>query len=255
MFRSRDCLFGWVLVGLLAGWWPSPAAEPPREKPATKPPWQRFLQGEDARKANELVEQWAQFYGSGKYEEALKKAEALADLRVRAQGTDHWEAVDARWAAETLRRVLRQGNEARNEFSRALSLFQQSQTLENKGRYQEAQLLLEKNLAIYRQVLGEEHPVTAGSYNNLSFNLNAQTRNREAEDHSRKALAIFRKVLGEEHPDTGTGYDSLANTLFAQGKYREAESNFRQALASRQRALGDEDPLTALVHNNIASSL
>ncbi len=63
---------------------------------AVKPPWQRYLQGEDAKKAAEQEKQLTQLQEAGKFEEALKVAEALAALRQKMQGGDHWQAVDAR---------------------------------------------------------------------------------------------------------------------------------------------------------------
>jgi tetratricopeptide (TPR) repeat protein len=72
-------------------------------------------------------------------------------------------------------------------------------------------------------VLGEEHPHTALSYNNLAANQYAQGKYKEAEEGLRKALAIKRKVLGEEHPHTALSYNNLAANQDAQGKYKEAE--------------------------------
>ncbi len=58
--------------------------------------------------------------------------------------------------------------------------------------------------------LGEDHPDTAGSYNNVASNLNAQGRFDEAEPLFRKGLEIRQQVLGEEHPDTAASYNNLA---------------------------------------------
>jgi tetratricopeptide (TPR) repeat protein len=104
-------------------------------------------------------------------------------------------------------------------------------------------------------VLGEEHPDTANSYNNLAFNLNAQGRYKEAQESYQKALAIFRKVLGEEHPYTAGSYNNVALNLNAQGRYKEAEESFQKALAIRRKVLGEEHPDTAASHNNVAVNL
>ena len=115
--------------------------------------------------------------------------------------------------------------------------------------------MLEKVLAIFQKVLGEEHPDTATSYNNVAFNLTAQGKYVEAEPLYRKALAIYRKGLGEEHADTATSYNNVAYNLKAQGKYAEAEPLFRKALALRRKVLGEEHPDTASSYNNVASNL
>src|SRR6516165_67605 len=159
------------------------AAEP------AQPPWQRLLQGEDAKKAAEQERRLAQGQEAGKFEEALKAAQALAELRGKVQGADHWQAVDARWAVEALGRVVRQGDETRKAYAGSFVLARQAAALEGQGRYRDAQPLQEKLLAICRKVLGEEHPHTAASYHNLAYNQNAQDKYKEAEEGYRKALA------------------------------------------------------------------
>jgi tetratricopeptide (TPR) repeat protein len=231
------------------------ADEPARASPEGKPPWQRLLQGAEARQAAEHEKQLAQLQEAGKFEEALKVAEALAELRVKEQGADHWQAANARWEVEALRRVLRQRGEGRTDYAKVSSLERQANTLKSKGRYKEAQPLLEKILAICRKVLGEEHPHTAQSFNNLAYNLNAQGKYAQAAEGYRKALAIRRKALGEEHPDTATSYNNLAMNLNAQGKYAQAEEGLQKALAIRRKVLGEEHPHTALSYNNVAYNL
>ena len=57
-------------------------------------------------------------------------------------------------------------------------------------------------LAISRKVLGEEHPQTATSLNNLGSLLDAIGDHAAARSSYEQALAISRKALGEEHPRT-----------------------------------------------------
>ena len=82
-------------------------------------------------------------------------------------------------------------------------------------------------LAIRLKALGEGHPDTATSYNNLAVTL-GQGKYAEAEAMLRRALAIRLKALGEGHPDTANSYNNLAATLSAQGKYAEAEAMHRR---------------------------
>ena len=103
--------------------------------------------------------------------------------------------------------------------------------------------------------LGEDHPDTATSYNNLASNLNAQGRYDEAEPLYRKALEIHTQVLGEDHPDTATSYNNVAYNLDDQGRYDEAEPLYRKALEIRTRMLGEDHPDTATSYNNVASNL
>ena len=97
-------------------------------------------------------------------------------------------------------------------------------------------------MAIRRKVLGEDHPDTAASYNNLALNLDAQGKYGAAEPLFQKALAIYLKVLGEDHPDTAASYNNLASNLDAQGKYGEAEPLYQKALASAGRSWARTTP-------------
>jgi hypothetical protein len=47
------------------------AAEPAKKAVAVKPPWQRLLQGEDAKKAAEQEKQLLRLLEAGKFEDAL----------------------------------------------------------------------------------------------------------------------------------------------------------------------------------------
>ena len=82
-----------------------------------------------------------------------------------------------------------------------------------RGQYAEAALLFREDLSIRRDILGEDHPDTAHSYNDLAETLRAQGKYAEAEAMHRRALAICLKALGEDHPHTATSYNNLAVTL------------------------------------------
>jgi tetratricopeptide (TPR) repeat protein len=227
----------------------------PADEPAHKPPGQRLLRAEEARKAEEQEKQLDELQEAGKFAEALKVAEGLVELRGQAQGADHWQAADARGQVEALRRVLQRGPEDRDAYARSFTLQRQAVALVAKGRYREAQPVLEKVLAIKRQVLGDEDPLTATSYNEVAANLNRQGMYAEAEAGLRTALAIRRQALGEEHPDTAESYSWVAANLNAQVRYAEAEAGYRTALAIYRKVLGEEHPDTATAYGNVAGNL
>ena len=81
---------------------------------------------------------------------------------------------------------------------------------------------------ISEKVLGEEHPYTADSYNNLAMVYYSQGRYKEAEELYKKALLIREKVLGEEHPDTATSYNNLALVYYSQGRYEKQKNCIRK---------------------------
>ena len=71
-----------------------------------------------------------------------------------------------------------------------------------RQRYEEAKPLYEEALAITRKVLGEQHPHTAGSLNNLALLYESQGQYEKAEPLYGQALAICINILGEQHPNT-----------------------------------------------------
>jgi tetratricopeptide (TPR) repeat protein len=237
-------------VGLLVG-----ADAPPTKPTPPKPPWQRLLQGDDARKARQLEERLEQLQSGGQFEDALKAAEELAALRKRLQGEDHWEVVDAQHTVAAMKLALRAEKADRENYAASFAWQREAAALRDKGRYRQVQPLLEKVLAVRREVLGEKHPDTATAYNNVAFNLNAQGKFAEAAEGYQKALAIRRELLGEDHPETAGSYNNVAYNLWDQGKYREAEEGHRKALAIDRRVLGEEHPDTARCYHNLATSL
>ncbi len=231
------------------------ADEAAKKADAVKPPWQRLLRGDDAKKAKEQVKQLEQLQEAGRFDEALQTAQALAALRSRVQGADHWQTVNAQSQVEALRRVLRARKEDQTSYRRMLASHREATALLAKGRYREAQPLREQVLRIRRKVLGEEHPYTASGYNDMAANLYSQGKYQEAEEGFRKALAIFRKVLGEEHPNTANSYNNVAGNLNAQAKYKEAAEAHDKALAIWSKVLGEEHADTAEGYNNLAGDL
>jgi hypothetical protein len=235
-----------VGLGLVAA-----AAEPRREKP----PWQRMLQGEDARKAEELDQRIQQLQQAAKFDEALAAARELAELRERLQGKDHWEAAMERWQVEALRAVLRQGKERQKEYAAAAELQREAEALYAKSRHREAQPLFARVLAIRLEVLGEKHPFTSLSYFREGLSLHALGKHAAAAGSLRKALDICRAVLGDEHPLTGNAYNWVAWNLHDQGQYAAAEENFRKSLAICRTALGEEHQETANAYRSLAEPL
>ena len=122
----------------------------------------------------------------------------------------------------------------------------------DRGRYVEAEPLLQQAVAICEQRLGLDHPGTAENLNNLAVLYQNQGKYEEAESLYKRALAIREQQLGPEHPDTARGLNNLAALYYNQGKYAEAESLYKRALAIRERQLRPEHPDTAESLNNLA---
>jgi serine/threonine-protein kinase len=121
------------------------------------------------------------------------------------------------------------------------------------GRADEAELLIRSVLEIRTQRLGEDHPDSLRSLNQLADFLFSQRRLDEVEILDRKTLEIRRRVLGDEHPDTLRSLNGLAATYFNQGRYSEAVPLFEEGLEIRRRTLGDSHPDTLMLANNLAA--
>jgi tetratricopeptide (TPR) repeat protein len=96
-------------------------------------------------------------------------------------------ATGAAWAAAPPAKLTPAEHDA---LVRAQALNKEGVALQNKSRYQEAEKPFREGLGIWRKVLGERHPFTATSYNNLADSLAFQGRLGEALPLFQRALAI-----------------------------------------------------------------
>jgi tetratricopeptide (TPR) repeat protein len=210
-----------------------------------------MLTGGDARRVQEL-EKVTYLWQAGKDAEAQAAAREILVIRTRVQGAGHWQTADARRRLRTLEHIAALPAEIRATLVQASRQMSQAKRLYAQGKYAEAEPLWRKALEIRRKALGEDHPHTADSYNNVAVYLNARGRYAEAEALSRKALEIRRKALGDDHPHTAGSYNNVAVYLHAQGRHAEAEALSRKALEIRRKALGDDHPHTAQSYSDLA---
>ncbi|MFJ6843014.1 FxSxx-COOH system tetratricopeptide repeat protein [Streptomyces griseoluteus] len=123
------------------------------------------------------------------------------------------------------------------------------------GQYVNARSIIEDTLARRRRDLGEDHPDTLQSANDLASTLRElgeyDTARRMLED----ALERRVRVLGEDHPDTLTSAGNLAGAFYSLGKLTEARRTEEDVLARRARVLGEDHPDTLTSTNNLASIL
>src|SRR5262249_14822947 len=70
-----------------------------------EPTRRRELEGDEARRAEELEKAIARARGEGRFGEAVGPAREVLAIRRQVQGEDHWETVSARIEAETMARA------------------------------------------------------------------------------------------------------------------------------------------------------
>jgi tetratricopeptide (TPR) repeat protein len=101
------------------------------------------------------------------------------------------------------------------------------------------------------KLLGENHPHTALSFNNLAGLYQSQGRYEEAEPLYIQALELRKQLLGKNHPDTAQSFNYLALLYHYQGRYEAAEALYIQALEIADRAFGINHPKTATFRGNL----
>jgi len=121
-----------------------------------------------------------------------------------------------------------------------------------QGRWDNAEEYLLEAVDSRQRVLGEEHPHTLTSKNNLAATYSNQGRWKEAESLQVQVMETRQRVLGEEHPHTLDSKNSLALTYRKQGRWTEAESLYLQLMETKQRVLGEVHPHTVASKNNLA---
>jgi len=124
-------------------------------------------------------------------------------------------------------------------------------TYRDLGLYPDAQRQVERALDLRHRILGEEHPDTLATMNELATLYRDQGKYPQAERLFTKVLEVRRRALGEEHPDTLATINDLAVLYRRQGKYAQAEPLFTKILEVRRRVLGKDRPETLTTMNDL----
>jgi hypothetical protein len=161
-------VLGLATVVLLLG--NTRADEPKKTEGAGKPPWQRLLQGDEAKLAEQLQQKIDKHLEAAEFEAALKATEELLTLGQKGQGADHWNAVDADWQRKKFQIILTREVAEQKAMVKVPALVREAEVAKAMGRFREEQTLRERLLETYRKLLGEEYPDTAASYNELAVN-------------------------------------------------------------------------------------
>jgi CHAT domain-containing protein/tetratricopeptide (TPR) repeat protein len=187
----------------------------------------------------------------GRYSEALEGARALLALRQGEPKTQPCDLVDAQWLLRTMELAVALPDSVRAELARADSAELQVVDLWNRGLYSEGALVAQRQIEVFRRILGEEHPDVATGLDNLGSLLLYNGDYAGAEPVQREALAMRRRLLGEEHPDVALSLNNLSILLQYKGDYAGAEPLLRDALAIWRKLLGEEHLLVASSLDNL----
>ena len=106
---------------------------------------------------------------------------------------------------------------------------EESQSLKQKGKYDDALLPAERALAIREQTLGLDHRSVADSLHALAVLYDNKSDYAKAEPLNLRALAIREKTLGPDHPDVAKTLNNLAWIYGVRQDYAKAEVTLRDA--------------------------
>ena len=120
------------------------------------------------------------------------------------------------------------------------------------GAYDRAEPLFEESLAAKRRTLGDEHPETLISINNLGSLREAKGDLAGAEPLYEEGLAASRRTLGDEHPDTLISIHNLGLLRKAKGDLAGSEALLEEAASGCERALGEGHPHTTIFKESLA---
>ena len=137
----------------------------------------------------------------------------------------------------------------------ALAIHNLAELLYEDGNYDAAEELYTEALAMRRRLLGDKHPLIAGTLSSLGLVRQARGDLAGAEAMFREALAVQQQTLGEVHPDIATTLNNLAFVQYARGDRPAALANEREALRILRQLFPGDHPEVARIENRIGSWL
>jgi tetratricopeptide (TPR) repeat protein len=155
-------------------------------------------------------------------------------------------------------RLIEQEQIASQEAARLLN--QTGTYLMNRGRYAEAEPIVERTRVMCEQMLGADHPLTASSLGNLAVLYQEQGKYEQAEAFAQQALTLLEGVLKENDAVStdsafflATCLTNLATLYGERHKYAQAERLFVRACAIWIHTFGPVHPRLAYTQNNLGS--
>jgi CHAT domain-containing protein/tetratricopeptide (TPR) repeat protein len=234
--------------------------------------WRMLLPPEDPRVVTSLNGVAVMHQERAEYAEARRLYEEIIPLRERAIPRDDVTLGIALHGYALVLQDLGELEESRRRYERAITLFESTPDPDEKSRHrlaaslnnlgnllqslgnlEKAETILERALAIRRELYGESHPDVATSLNNLAVTVDERGDAGRARDLYEQALAMRRKVLPPGHPRIASTLNNLGQLRMTLGDLDEARPLLEQALALRERALGPEHPLTSEVIGNLGT--
>jgi tetratricopeptide (TPR) repeat protein len=215
----------------------------------------KSLYGERTAECGRILLGWAQVYiFIVDYGRAARCMESALDILRDSVGADHPDTVSAQQSLDNIRERLPKRKAVGHAFvERQVAAFSNTvKHLVERGSYKQALEPAMSALELAQHHIGDDHPVTLGSVNNLAFLYQTIGRYMEVESLYERVLKARERLLGRDHPDTLLSANNLAMLYQDLGQYGEAEPLLEGTLATKERVLGPEHPETLLSGNNLA---
>lgn len=230
---------------------------------------ERDLQDQPLLRARLLAGLGSIYNDLGLFDEARPLLEESLAVRQRLLGPDHLEVAESlsflgitafrsgqEDAVPLFRRALRirlkQGQIETAETAQLLNSF--GAVLATRNRFEGAEILLRRSLALHERALGEDLSL-ARILQNLGGLALMRGRTDEAESLLQRALAIREARLPPDHPDLIANREALAFPLKVLGRQAEAARLLEQAVASTEKVFGPDHPELARPLNSLADCL
>lgn len=146
---------------------------------------------------------------------------------------------------------LRAATENDRALQQARDLHAQSRSLYRAGKYDEAQPLSERALAIREKAVGPDNLDLADILDQLAIVFSLKAEYAKAEPLFQRALKIREAEHGTNHPDVALSLNNLALFYQFKGDYEKAASLFQRAIDTFEKAFGPEDTTLAHPLNNL----
>lgn len=184
-------------------------------------------------------------------EEALRAVETLLATKLARKAPEH-EIATAKQYIRSLEAILALSDTDRARAAWADSLRPVIQGLIGKGASARAESLLQRQLAVRRELLPGAYLEHSESLANLGNVLRAEGRLTDAEAPILEAIAIWRELLGPRHPYVASGYSLLGSLRAQQGRHEESLRLVRLGLSMYRATWGDQHPAVSRSWHELA---
>lgn len=183
-----------------------------------------------------------QYHAKEDFANEKKLLQEVLSIYEQAVGKQDWRTHDARLALYNATLSERMSPANKRKLAEAAQLESQVASLAKEAKWTEAIALLEKDCALRKEALGEQHRSYVDALQYLALAKDKAGQNQDLESLLKQIVAARKKILGEAHPDTAQSLQDLAVWLANHNRIDEADPLMQQVLAARQKSLGDESP-------------